>query len=280
MRLVRHDGPAAFLAVAEPAFAAREAFFSLPLTVARGCRDDPARYSAANWFATAEDADGVAGAALVTPPLQAIVYVPPGPAMAAVADAFDAMGLRPPGVHGPAAAADAFAALWCARRGLRPELTEESRAFELTEVVAAPPASGRMRAAAEADLPLVETWYADFFGESDPFAAGRTPAEQGRCAMREGRLVLWDDGGAVAQAAVVGRTPHGARVGHVYTPPALRRRGYATALVEALSRRLLAEGRRYCSLFADLANPVSNSIYAKIGYRPVGDFRDVEFAEA
>jgi predicted GNAT family acetyltransferase len=34
----------------------------------------------------------------------------------------------------------------------------------------------------------------------------------------------------------------------------------------------LAEGRRFCVLFTDLANPTSNAIYARIGYRPLADF--------
>src|SRR5438876_114270 len=80
--------------------------------------------------------------------------------------------------------------------------------------------------------------------------------------------------GPVALTSVVGHTPHGARIGAVYTPPELRRRGYATALVADVSRRQLAEGKRFCFLFTDLANPISNSIYPKVGYRPVADFRE------
>ena len=34
---------------------------------------------------------------------------------------------------------------------------------------------------------------------------------------------------------------------------------------------LLDGGRRFCFLFTDLANPTSNSIYQRIGYRPVTD---------
>jgi uncharacterized protein len=62
----------------------------------------------------------------------------------------------------------------------------------------------------------------------------------------------------------------------VYTPPALCRRGYASACVAALSARLLTEGRRLCFLYTDLANPTSNAIYQKIGYRPVYDIDDID----
>ena len=62
----------------------------------------------------------------------------------------------------------------------------------------------------------------------------------------------------------------------VYTPPELRGHGYASAVVAALSQRLLDAGHQYCALYTDLANPTSNSIYQKIGYTPVSDA--VEYA--
>lgn len=62
------------------------------------------------------------------------------------------------------------------------------------------------------------------------------------------------------------------RIGPVYTPPKERGRGYARALVAAVSRRRLTEGDSACCLFTDLANPVSNAIYPQVGYRPVGDY--------
>jgi predicted GNAT family acetyltransferase len=71
-----------------------------------------------------------------------------------------------------------------------------------------------------------------------------------------------------------------ARINLVYTPPDLRRRGYATAAVSALTRRLLDSGRRYCCLYTDLANPTSNSVYRRIGYRPVCDIDEYSFEES
>jgi GNAT superfamily N-acetyltransferase len=61
------------------------------------------------------------------------------------------------------------------------------------------------------------------------------------------------------------------RVSAVYTPPERRGRGYASALVAATSQAALADGATACTLFTDLANPTSNAIYQRIGYRPVAD---------
>jgi|GEM_PF-2291712 len=58
-------------------------------------------------------------------------------------------------------------------------------------------------------------------------------------------------------------------IGPVYTPPEHRGHGYATALVTHLSEWALASSATGCTLFTDLANPVSNRIYERMGYRRV-----------
>jgi predicted GNAT family acetyltransferase len=68
------------------------------------------------------------------------------------------------------------------------------------------------------------------------------------------------------------------RIGPVYTPPEHRARGYASALVAAVSQAALDDGVMICSLYTDLANPTANRIYAAVGYRPVGDFTIYAFA--
>jgi hypothetical protein len=93
-----------------------------------------------------------------------------------------------------------------------------------------------------------------------------------------GEIYLWEESSRPVSLAAHGRqTPHGVVIGPVYTPPDQRGHGYATALVADLSAALLARGFQFCALFTDLANPTSNSIYQKVGYRPVGDFLECTF---
>jgi predicted GNAT family acetyltransferase len=63
----------------------------------------------------------------------------------------------------------------------------------------------------------------------------------------------------------------------VYTPPELRGRGYASALVARVTQHLLDGGRDYCFLYTDLANPTSNKIYVNVGYEYVCDSVDYAF---
>jgi predicted GNAT family acetyltransferase len=97
-------------------------------------------------------------------------------------------------------------------------------------------------------------------------------------------ILLWENGGdPVSLAGWAGPTPNGIRVGPVYTPPELRGSGYATALTAELSQglldgRLFEGGRRFCFLYTDLANPTSNAIYERIGYRRVAESAEIVFA--
>ena len=90
-------------------------------------------------------------------------------------------------------------------------------------------------------------------------------------------FLLLDQNEPVSMARKAGKTPNGSLINFVYTPPHFRRNGYATECVAKLSKLLLEEGNKFCFLFTDLANPISNSIYYKIGYRPVIDLDQYNF---
>jgi GNAT superfamily N-acetyltransferase len=79
-------------------------------------------------------------------------------------------------------------------------------------------------------------------------------------------------GNGAGTAGAVTRTVAGmVRVGPVYTPPELRGRGYAGAVTATVSHVALDAGVTDVLLYTDLANPTSNALYQRIGYRPVED---------
>jgi hypothetical protein len=126
----------------------------------------------------------------------------------------------------------------------------------------------------EADVPLVGAWLEAFAAEATPHEApfdgmaiaAAWPADPWR------DVQLWEhDGRPVSMALAAWPTFTGVRVSHVYTPPADRRRGFASAVTAAVTASQLAAGRQACFLYTDLANPTSNAIYQALGYRPVVD---------
>jgi predicted GNAT family acetyltransferase len=143
--------------------------------------------------------------------------------------------------------------------------------------------SGGVRLGNPADRDLLVEWVDAFLAEA---LERRTVEEAAILVDRSFRAgtrtwYLWeDDGRPVSVAASAGPTPNGIRIGPVYTPPGLRRRGYASAATAAASQTELDNGRRYIFLFTDLSNPTSNKIYQQIGYEPVIDIDQLGFVPA
>lgn len=94
----------------------------------------------------------------------------------------------------------------------------------------------------------------------------------GKKIVERGGMHLWRDGDdIVSMASSLGDTPTGIRVSYVYTPPALRGRGYASSTVAHLTQKHFDCGKERVFLFTDLKNPTSNDIYQAIGYQKVGE---------
>lgn len=176
-----------------------------------------------------------------------------------------------PGWQGPTAEAARFGEAWRAGGGTPAVMGMRLRVHRLRAVRHPAGVPGHLETATAADRELLVRWVVDFVAEALAQGAPDAEATVDRH-LGAGTLAVWRDGDrTVSMAAGRGFTPSGARISLVFTPPELRRRGYAGACVAALSARLLAEGRRFCFLYTDLANPTSNALYRRIGYEPVCD---------
>src|SRR5919198_743379 len=122
---------------------------------------------------------------------------------------------------------------------------------------------------------VVREFWVEAVGEAG--AATTEETVDRRLRGRGGRYVLWEDGDPVSLAGYGGATPNGMRIGPVYTPPELRGRGYASALVGEISAKLIGEGQRFCFLYTDLSNPTSNRLYQRLGYERVCDSAEYRF---
>jgi len=152
------------------------------------------------------------------------------------------------------------------------------RVFQLDRVIWPKPIGGSMRLCRREDREVLARYIAGFEAEIGEASQENALARADRL-ITDGRMYVWVDPEPIAMAAWAGPTPNGVRVNWVYTSPPLRGEGYASNLVAHLTQRLLDQGRKYSFLFTDQANPTSNSIYQKIGYRPVSDSERWEFSE-
>jgi uncharacterized protein len=187
----------------------------------------------------------------------------------AMVDAIAEAGVALPGVNADAATAATFAGQWSERRKSAATPFQGTRLYELLELGKVPRIEGQLRQAGPADRSLMILWTRAFENEIGE-SASDTELRVDR-ALAAGQLWLWDQNGETTSMAV-GREPAQGvvRLSGVYTPPEKRKRGYAAACVHALSKHLRASGYR-CVLYTDLANPISNSIYRRIGYRAIAE---------
>ena len=279
-RVTRHLTPKAFLGVARPLLSEREAEYGLMLAIGSAwARRGEFPSGSQVYVATVDSASGPDAAALMTVPNNVIVTNASAGAVSALAEDLGQAELPVPGVHAPTKTAEAFAGAWNRTRGISSRLTKTLRIHELTRVMAVPSTPGQFRPAQEAELEQLATWFEALWTEAGGGLAGQTGMKVARNNFGAGWLFVWDHGGPVSMASATGPTPNGIRVNGVYTPPEHRGRGYATSCVAALSARLLAEGRRFCFLFTDAANPTSNAIYQRIGYVPVAEVQEYRFEE-
>lgn len=267
MNVVRHADPSAFLAAAQQWLERDEVENNVVLSIALGLARATAPSVPPPYLATLTDGENIVGCALRTPPHKLVLTRFDARAASALVGAVHAVYPTLDAVVGVEPSVDAFAAAWgehtgvAVRRGTRQQLYV-LHAVETTE----PRPSGHYRAITDDDVAVLVPWIVDFHA-----LVGEVhfdPADY--LAQRRTGFRVWEDGGVpVTMAASFGLTAHGARVSLVYTPPEQRGRGYATACVTALSRELLAGGKRHCCLYTDVSNPISNRVYQRIGYRLV-----------
>ena len=276
--MILSEDPAFVLERADEFLSSEPVLHNLILTIlqARVAQRESGRY----WLAF--HGAKVVGVVVQSPLEFPATLTPMGPeAVLAIVDVIAEAGVTLAGVNGDAATAARFAGQWSERCKSPATPFQGTRLYELLELgefPREPPREvprdvlrneGQLRQASASDRSLMILWTRAFqeeIGES----ASDTELRVDR-ALAAGRLWLWDQDGETTSMAVSREATRGVvRLSGVYTPPEKRKHGYATACVYALSKHLRGCGHR-CMLYTDLANPTSNSIYRRIGYRAVAE---------
>jgi len=232
----------------------------------------------ANWFmATVSDNSKIQLVAIMTPPHNITLYTRDNKIdKADITCLINGIADTPiPGVMARKDMALSFAQAYCNAKNLSYETSMEQRIFELTEVNHDIPHVGTMRLAEESDIYFLPYWIEAFYSaETYGKTTMNIPQSIDNClnmVSQKKLYVLEDQGKPVSIAGATREMQNVCGVAYVYTPPYFRKRGYASSCVAKLSQMILSRGFTKCVLYTDLANPTSNSIYQKIGYRPICD---------
>ena len=220
-----------------------------------------------SWFAWACDGGEVVGAALHIPPYNVALS-----AMQPEVAAQLGVGDDSSGAVGARDVVEAFAG----GRTFSTYMLETQ--YVLTDLVAPSDVPGEARRYGPEDADLYVSWLEAFVAETgvthspDPLDALDRRLRSG------GAMWIWErDGERVALAGRSGLVCGVPRIGPVWTPPEHRARGYAAALSAHTCAEAFAIGAEACTLFADAANPTSNGVYLRLGFRPSGEIADIRF---
>ena len=276
MRVIRHLTGGDLLGRAGSWLLSREAENNLILGVAAECRDVAETEQGTCYWATIEKGGAIVGCAFCTPPHQLSLTVMPTEAVVLLArEVYGCYERHIAGVAGPVQETNQFARSWRALTGDVGQIQIELRVHKLTEVqMPSNTPAGTLRQSVPDETDLIVDWLTGFVSETGMPGQPRDLAHRMRAS---GGVYVWDDGRPRCMVAAARETPRGVCINAVYTPAVNRGRGYASAAVAALSQVLLRQGKIFCCLYTDAANPITNSIYRKIGFIPIRDDVHIDF---
>ncbi len=145
-------------------------------------------------------------------------------------------------------------------------------------IVPEPLASGQLQCVfpADSDIELLVRWGLAYHQETLGADRGprveRTWRKRVREAIAERRIfLLLRDGEPVAMSGFNATVPECVQIGGVFTPPAMRRRGFARACVAGSLIYARGQGVLQSVLFTEPGNPARRA-YEAIGFREVGRY--------
>jgi uncharacterized protein len=144
-----------------------------------------------------------------------------------------------------------------------------------------PPSGARIRSASTNDLDaLVEAARASLREEQRPDPFDGDPEGFRRWVRgRLPRAQVIEQGGSIVFVGYADvRRPEGWLLQGVYTWPAARRRGFASAGVSSLCRAAFEARTEHVQLSVVEGNEAGGSLYAKLGFRPFASLRTILFA--
>jgi len=162
----------------------------------------------------------------------------------------------------------------------QPTVTMRDVVYVLETYAPARGVAGSARPAVPDDFRLVADWTRQFHIDAGLpiFDVEASVAPR----LAAGTVWLWEvDGSPVAMAGhadlVESPAGHVGRIGPVYTPELLRGNGFGSAVTCAVIDELQPRTSRIM-LFADAANPASNGVYVRLGFRAVTEVVETALA--
>ena len=159
----------------------------------------------------------------------------------------------------------------------------ESVIMEIRKVNDIKTVDGMHRLAAAEETKIIADWMIRFqieamMNELDYEAA----LHYAQNLIREEKIFLYINSEhlVVSMAVTARRLLHGITITYLFTPEKYRGNGYAAANLYYLSKSLLEQGYRFCSISVDKKNLLSIRAYEKVGYQVLEEYNEYQLIES
>jgi predicted GNAT family acetyltransferase len=241
---------------------------------------DPGHYKTKPLLAVITEQNQVKLSAFMTPPWPIILYAQSTPTpqvWSFFIEYLKEKHLSISGVNAQENLSDRFAQQWCISNSCKKTIKMTMKFFSLHNVQHITPCSGYLVQADMRYYDLILKWAQQFHREIQLDEDKSYLESHVTFSLQTGNVFLWVDDTPVCMTFRERPYKNGVSIGYVYTPKNLRQQGYATNCVAEVSKRCLEDGYLHCTLFTDERNPISNTIYKKIGYRYVCEYVYYDF---
>ncbi|WP_202710287.1 GNAT family N-acetyltransferase [Sporosalibacterium faouarense] len=278
MRFEKYDSISEFEKTTEKLLLKNEVENNLPLGIINGISNNPESFEdkeKAFLGLVRDGKDNINLITIMTPPNNIIVSGVGNQIGESIKEAIEFLithNIEVPGVIGVKDIANEFAKQWAETNNCIIKVHMDQRIYRLDKVNSIKKSSGKLRKATLKDIELIAKWMGDFNIEAvDVELSEEELINKAKDHIKNKKLYIWEDEKPVSMVGKTRPTKNGIVISYVFTPKEHRGKGYATTSVATFSQMLLDEGYKYCSLYTDLSNSISNSIYMNIGYKPIVD---------
>jgi predicted GNAT family acetyltransferase len=224
-----------------------------------------------------EDAQGVTAAALLVPPEPMWLFCEPLPKEISLQLLLNMLRDVPfKRVKGKNHVISTFSEQVQRMYGCSVQPVGREKVLKLTRCLVNPFTAGYMRLAVRADADQIIEWMEAANIENKATILNEVSHLAVLDEIAAGNIYVWEDGLKVSMITRTLPTRHGSAISLLYTPPPLRNRGYATALVNAVCAQLFQEGFAYCTLSLDPQNEAAAHIFQRLGFTLVCDLDEIE----
>ncbi len=277
-QLVKHEDPSNFLSQVSSLLLKNESRNNLVLGLAGAAarNSDPRITEAHFWELTKNEMPEGCGIK-TSPDRGLLVSVMPEESAREFAKRLVDADFRFPEMVGPRDVVEAMVEEFEKLRGDRFRVAMEQGIYEAKHIIAPSGVEGALSSCHHDEFATAYEFILGFLRDCFPGEAKSKQSEEAKklaeLRVENKSLYFWRlaNGKAVAMGAEARESPHGSTISYIYTPSSERGKGYGAAVTAAISQLMLDRGKSLCNLFTNLANPTSNSIYQKVGYRRIGD---------